>query len=206
MSSTFRIPTTPVDGPLGALVRRWTVRTYGQVPDGLGVYWHHRRVLRDVMGFERRVQGWHALDPLLQTYAQMATAAVIGCSWCLDFGYFLAHTEGLDERKAREVPRWRESDVFTDLERDVLGYAEAMSATPPTVEDDVVDRLRAALGTKALVELTQLVALENMRARFNLAAGLEDQGFSAACELPLVAPGTTAAPGTTTAPALRSAP
>ena len=30
------------------------------------------------------------------------------------------------------MPRWRESDVFTPLERDVLEYAEAMSVTPLT--------------------------------------------------------------------------
>jgi AhpD family alkylhydroperoxidase len=59
----------------------------------------------------------------------MAVAAQVGCSWCLDFNYFHAHNEGLDERKASEVPRWRESTVFTSLERDVLEYAEAMTAT-----------------------------------------------------------------------------
>ena len=60
----------------------------------------------------------------------MAVAAQIGCSWCLDFGYFQAHNEGLDEAKASEVPRWRESSVFTSLERDVMEYAEAMTETP----------------------------------------------------------------------------
>ncbi len=57
----------------------------------------------------------------------MAVAGLVGCSWCLDLGYFQAHNEGLDLTKAREVPRWRESDVFTPLERDVLEYAEAMT-------------------------------------------------------------------------------
>jgi alkylhydroperoxidase family enzyme len=188
MPSTFRIPATSATGPWGRLTEAWTRRTFGQVPDGVYVYWHHRRVLRDVLGFERRVQRWRSLDPNLQAYAQMATAAAVGCSWCLDFGYFMAHHDGLDERKAREVPRWRDSEVFTPVERDVLEYAEAMSATPPTVDDALSRRLQEELGVPAVVELTQLVALENMRARFNSAAGLEDQGFSAACDLPLAVP------------------
>ena len=71
----------------------------------------------------------------------MAVASLVGCSWCLDFGYFQAHNEGLDETKAREVPRWRESDVFTPLERDVMEYAEAMTQTPPTVTDELSARL-----------------------------------------------------------------
>ena len=63
--------------------------------------------------------------------AQAATAATVGCSWCLDFGYYLAHSEGMDLEKIREVMRWRDSDVFSPVEREVLGYAEAMSTTPP---------------------------------------------------------------------------
>ena len=191
MPSTFRIPATTVHGAYGRLVETVSRRLWGQVPDTLYVYAHHRPVLKAVLGFERRVQRWRALDPHLQAYAQAATAAFVGCTWCMDFGYFLAHTEGLDETKAREVPRWRESDVFSPLERDVLEYAEAMSATPPTVDDALSGRLQAALGVPAVVELTQLIALENMRARFNCAAGLESQGFSAACELPLAVPSTT---------------
>ena len=88
----------------------------------------------------------------------------------------------------REVPRWRESDVFTPLERDVMEYAEAMSATPCAVDDELSHRLQEALGVKAVVELTQLVALENMRSRFNSAAGLQSQGYSDVCELPLAVP------------------
>ena len=188
MTSTFRIPKAPISGPLGAVVRAWTTRTYGQVPDGTYVYWHHRRVLRDVIGFERKVAKWHALDPHLASFAQIASAATIGCSWCMDFGYFLAHDEGLDESKVRQVPRWRESDVFSPLERDVMEYAEAMSSTPLTVDDALSHRLQDALGTKAVVELTQLIALENMRSRFNSAAGLQSQGFSDVCELHLAVP------------------
>ena len=185
MASTFRIPATPTTGLRGRLVEAWTRRTFGQVPDGTYVYWHHPRLLRDVLAFERRVQRWRCLDPNLAAYATMAAASVVGCSWCLDFGYFMAHHDGLDERKVREVPRWRESGAFTDVERDVLEYAEQMSATPPAVEDALSHRLQEALGVAAVVELTQVVALENMRSRFNSAAGLESQGFSAACDLPL---------------------
>ena len=121
----------------------------------------------------------------------MASAAQIGCSWCLDFGYFLAHEEGLTLEKVREVPRWRESEVFTDLERDVMAYAEAMTATPPTVTDEMVAALDAALGHEAMVELTMVVAVENERSRFNAAFGLASQGYADRCELaPLAVPST----------------
>src|SRR5699024_9700685 len=119
----------------------------------------------------------------LKSFAHMAVTSLIGCTWCLDFGYFQAHNEGLDVAKAREVPRWRESDVFTPLERDVMEYAEAMSQTPPTVTDELSARLLEQLGAPAMVELTAWVAFANQAARTNVALGIEAQGFSAACGL-----------------------
>ena len=157
----------------------------GEVPDALGVMWHNRAVLTSSMGFGRKVQKWDQLDPNLQTFAHMAVASLIGCSWCLDFNYFRAHNEGLNVAKASEVPRWRESTIFTRLERDVMEYAEAMSETPPSVTDDLFARLLEQLGAPAMVELTSLVGFANMTTRGNTAMGIESQGFSKACELPL---------------------
>lgn len=183
--STFRIPAAAMDSAAARVVSAVARRMYGRVPDVVPVMWHHRKVLRADLAWERRIASWDALDPHLKSFAVMASAASIGCSWCLDFGYYLAHDQGLDESKVREVPRWRESAVFTDLEREVMAYAEAMTATPPTVTDEQVASLRGALGDEALVELTMMVAVENQRSRFNAAAGLTSQGFSDVCELPL---------------------
>ena len=185
MPSTYRIPRATITGAYGRLLEAYARRTWGQVPDNAYVMWHHKKAMNAVFGFERKVAKWDALDPHLASFAQIASAATIGCTWCMDFGYFMAHDEGLDEAKVREVPRWRESDVFTPVERDVMEYAEAMSVTPLTVDDDLSRRLQDALGLEAFVELTQLIALENMRSRFNSAAGLQAQGFSDVCELPL---------------------
>ena len=188
MPSTFRIPKARITGLYGKVMSAYARRTFGEIPDGLYVYFHHKPLMKAVIGFEGKVAKWDALDPTLKSYAQLASAGVIGCSWCLDFGYFKAHDEGLDLAKVSEVPRWRESDVFTPLERDVLEYAEAMSTTPLTVTDEMVARLVDRLGNAAVVELTQMVAVENMRSRFNSAAGLQSQGYSDVCELPLAVP------------------
>jgi alkylhydroperoxidase family enzyme len=124
-----------------------------------------------------------ACDENLKSFAHMAAVSLVGCSFCLDLGYFMAHNEGLDEAKAREVPRWRESTVFTPLERDVMEYAEAMTQTPPTVNAEMSARLLEQLGAAALVELTAFVALANLYSRTKTAFGIESQGFSTACEL-----------------------
>jgi AhpD family alkylhydroperoxidase len=183
--STFRIPKATITGVYGRVLTAYTRRTWGQVPDNAHVLWHNRKVMKAVFSFEQKVAKFDALDHDLSVLAQAATAATVGCSWCLDFGYYLAHSEGMDLEKIREVMRWRESDVFSPLEREVLGYAEAMSTTPLTVTDEMVASLVRELGEPATVELTMMVAIENERARFNSAAGLKAQGFSDVCEIPL---------------------
>jgi alkylhydroperoxidase family enzyme len=185
MASTTRIPKAQLTGVYGYAVKRFSKKMFGEVPEPAEVMWHNRPVLSDAMAFGRKLQKWDQLDPNLKSFAHMAVAALVGCSWCLDLNYFQTHNEGLDERKASEVPCWRESSAFTPLERDVMDYAEAMSATPPTVTDDLVARLLAQLGAAAMVELTAVVGFANMTTRSNVALGIESQGFSKACKVPL---------------------
>ena len=183
MSTSPRIPTAELTGLYGAAVKRMSRKMFGQVPEPVGVFWHNRKVLNLSFSVGRKAQKWDRCDENLKSLAHMATASLIGCSFCLDLGYFQANNQGLDLEKAREVPRWRVSDVFTPLECDVMDYAEAMTQTPPTVTDELSARLLKALGPAALVELTAFVALANFMARSNVAMGIESQEFSAACGL-----------------------
>jgi alkylhydroperoxidase family enzyme len=187
--STTRIPKAEITGLYGAVVKRFSKKLLGRVPEPLGVYWHNPAVLKATMGMGAKAQKWDACDLSLKSFAHMAVSAQIGCSWCLDFAYFQAFNEHLDMDKAREVPRWRESVVFTPLERAVMGYAEAMTQTPPSVTDEMVAGLLEQLGEAALVELTAFIALANMNSRGNVALGIESEGYAASCDLkPLATP------------------
>jgi AhpD family alkylhydroperoxidase len=187
MASSTRVPPTEITGLYGTLLKTMSRRMFGQVPEGAGVLWHYPRLLKDAMGFGRKVEKWNRLDPTLASLGTMAAAATVGCSFCLDLHYFMSHDHGLDEAKAREVPRWRESAVFTPLERRVMEYAEAMSQTPPAVTDEMSAALLGELGAPALLELTFRVATMNMTARGNVALGIRSQEFSASCGLPPLA-------------------
>jgi alkylhydroperoxidase family enzyme len=187
MNSEPRIPTAQITGIFGAMAKRFSKKRLGTVPEPLGVMWHNQPVLKAFLGFARKAEKWDACDRQLKSFAHMATVSLVGCSFCLDLGYFQANNEKLDLDKAREVPRWRESDVFTPLERDVLEYAEAMSQTPPTVTDAMSARLLKQLGAPALMELTAIIGAANLASRTNTALGIRAQGFSAACGLPPIA-------------------
>ena len=187
MTSSTRIPAIEITGVFGTLLKAFSRRMFGQVPEGAGVMWHYPAVLKDSMSFGRKVDSWNRLDPNLASFAAMAAASTIGCGFCLDLHYFMTSNRGLDAAKAREVPRWRESDVFTPLERRVMEYAEAMSQTPPAVTDELSAALLADLGAPALVELTARIGMMNMTARGNVALGIRSQEFSASCGLPPLA-------------------
>ena len=163
------------------------IKQLGAVPEPVEVLWHSPKLALASLEFSAKVGAWDAADASLKTFAHMAVAAQVGCSWCLDINYFQALNQNLDLAKASQVPRWRESDVFTPLERDVLEYAEAMTNTPPTVTDELSACLLDRLGPAAMVELTVCIAFANMATRSNTALGITSQGFSDACEIPLAA-------------------
>jgi alkylhydroperoxidase family enzyme len=170
---------------LPAELREEMIRQLGSVPEPVEVTYNNPKVAVSSQEFSAGVATWDAADASLKTFAHMAVAAQVGCSWCLDVNYFLALNHNLDLVKASQVPRWRESDVFTPLERDVLEYAEAMTNTPTTVTDELSASLLARLGPAALVELTVFIGSANMASRVNTAHGITSQGYSDACEIPL---------------------
>jgi alkylhydroperoxidase family enzyme len=187
-----RIPATEITGVTGRLVKVVARRMLGVVPEPLAVMWHHPKIVMASSRFGLKVNKLNGVDPNLKSFAHMAAVSLVGCSWCLDYAYFATHNEGLDEAKAREVPRWRDSDVFTPLERQVMEYAEAMTVTPPTVTDEMSAALLKELGAPGMIELTTLIAFGNLSARANVALGIEAQGFAAACEMRPLAERATA--------------
>jgi alkylhydroperoxidase family enzyme len=180
-----RISLDPPRTLLNRAVTWYSRRVYGTELDPALAMGHNSRVLLTNLRSETSLARWKKLDLMLKGLAQAAPAAAIGCSWCMDFGYWVGHEQGIDPAKLRDIPRWRDSDVYTDLERRVLEYAEAMTSTPPAVTDQMVEGLRRDLDDAAVVELTMMIAVENQRSRFNSALGLASQGFKDRCELPV---------------------
>jgi AhpD family alkylhydroperoxidase len=185
-----RISLDPPRTPAYRIATWFARRRYGTMLDPGAAVGHNMQVARAYALFELQIERWRALDTGLKDLAVLAAAASIGCGWCLDFGYWEATMRHhVQAEKIRAVPRWRDSAVFTSLERLVLDYAEAMTATPPRVTDDMVARLSSQLSEAQLVELTAIVAVENLRSRINSALGLTAQGFRDRCELPGAAAG-----------------
>ncbi|MDI3424091.1 carboxymuconolactone decarboxylase family protein [Streptomyces sp. B-S-A12] len=108
----------------------------------------------------------------------MKAATVVQCAYCIDMGSQISRLWGLSDDELRALSSHRDSTLFSDVEKLVLDYAEGMSRTPVHVSDELFARLRRHLDDAQLVELTHIIALENLRGRFNLALGVDAAGFS----------------------------
>jgi 4-carboxymuconolactone decarboxylase len=85
------------------------------------------------------------------------------------------------------LAQFETSAAYSELERLVLWYADAMTRTPVEIPDELFEALRQQLNPRQLVELTSAIAWENYRARFDHAFGIEAEGFSEGAYCPLSA-------------------
>jgi AhpD family alkylhydroperoxidase len=183
------IPTKDA-GPLLRLMYRFARRRYGAVPEPLTVTAHHRKLLMASGRHELAVQkASKALPVNVRELAVYRTAQQLGCSWCVDFGTMLIRLEGLDIERLRQIDKYASSPAYSHQERLAIAYADAMTTSPVSVTDEQVAELRAEFGEQGVIELTYQIALENMRARFNSALDITDQGFTSgdACAVPVPA-------------------
>ncbi len=88
---------------------------------------------------------------------------------------------GASEDKVRQVARFATSPLFSEPERAALAFAEALTITGQQVTDELFARVRACYSEAETVELAAAIAVENFRSKFNIALGVEAQGF---CVLP----------------------
>lgn len=130
-------------------VARWVVRrVYGKVLDPLEASFHHRPALASMLALEATASFWKKLPPTLHALAVMAPAREIGCSWCMDFGYWEYHHRGVDPHKLRDIGAWRTSSVYSPLERAVLEYAFVLHevfAAPYAEIAETLERSEAAV-------------------------------------------------------------
>ena len=101
MEHTTRIPPAEITGVKGALIKRMIEKKLGKVPTAVGVYWYNPKVLFASFGLGGKLEKWDACDEGLKSFAHMAVASLVGCTWCLDFNYFETRNKGLDVQKAR---------------------------------------------------------------------------------------------------------
>jgi AhpD family alkylhydroperoxidase len=119
--------------------------------------------------------------PELRSLLTVRVSQLNGCRFCVDLnGMTLARRAGGTD-KLLALANWRDSACFTPAERAALAYAEAMTLPEPGVTAAQREAMRSAFGDDEIVEITGLVAFQNLSSKFNAAMDVPAQGF---CVLP----------------------
>ncbi|MEE8189120.1 MAG: carboxymuconolactone decarboxylase family protein [Kiloniellales bacterium] len=121
------------------------------------------------------------LDPALRSLLIVRVSQLNHCPFCVDLNSATLRERGAGFEKIEALADWRPSDLFDARERAALDYAEAVTLSSREVDDDLMDRLKALFSEDAIVELTGLIAFQNMSSKFNSALDVPPQGF---CKIP----------------------
>jgi uncharacterized peroxidase-related enzyme len=157
-------------------------RKYGAVLDSALLWARAPRLFLGVAhlygAIDRRAS---PVEPALRSLVTVRVSQINHCPFCVDLNSATLIRRGADPEKVEALDHWRESPLFIDRERAALDYAEAMTLSQSGVDDALVERLRAHFDDDAIVELTGLIAFQNLSSKFNAALGVPARGF---CALP----------------------
>ncbi|HSM41780.1 MAG TPA: carboxymuconolactone decarboxylase family protein [Afifellaceae bacterium] len=121
------------------------------------------------------------VEPSLRSLITVRVSQINGCSFCVDINSATLLKRGVTVEKVAALPDYRTSALYDDRERTVLDYAEAVTRTDMEVDDPLMARLKTWFDDDGIVELTGLIAFQNMSSKFNNALDVPSQGF---CTMP----------------------
>lgn len=121
------------------------------------------------------------IDPILRSLLTVRVSQINWCRFCVDLNSATLLKRGASPEKVDQLEQWRTSALFDDRERAALDYAEAVTRADAQVTDKHIEHLRRHFSDDAIVELTALIAFQNLSSKFNAALGVPAQGF---CHLP----------------------
>jgi len=120
------------------------------------------------------------LDPALRSLVTVRVSQINHCLFCVDLNSATLMKRGVATEKVEALARWRESALFDEREQAALEYGEAMTYPDGGVDENIFRRLKRHFDDDAIIELTGLVAFQNLSSKFNAALGVPAQGFCAA--------------------------
>lgn len=164
--------------PVVRIAYRETRKAMGKLVDNIALYAHRPKLLAGYGAFEKAVAGDQRVDPVIRNLVQLKAATLITCEFCIDLGSHEAREAGISEQQLLDLHRYRDSEHFDERQKLVLDLAVAMTRTPVDVPQELFDTLRRHFDDGQLVELVNLIALENLRSRFNGAFDIGSAGFS----------------------------
>jgi AhpD family alkylhydroperoxidase len=181
----------PRRGPFADAVAFGARRSFGRQMKSARVYANHPRLMVGWMRYNRTSERTPHVPKTLADLAVCRAATMVGCEFCIDISSEYASRAGLSDEQLLSLHDADASGLFDADQLMVIDLATGMTSTPGQVDDELMERVQARFGVKGTMELVQLIAWENSRARQNVALGIGAEGFTEgkACALPYTAAG-----------------
>ena len=150
---------------------------HGSGIEPLEVWAHHPKMMSGMGKFQQAVRKGKTVDERLKYLVELKGAQMIGCEFCVDLGSQVCRNSGFSDEELLALPRYRDSNLFTEREKVALDYTVAVMRTPVEVTDELFARTTEHFSDEQLVEITALLTVVNID-RFNAAFGIGSAGFS----------------------------
>ena len=150
---------------------------HGSGIEPVEIWAHHPKMMSGMGKFQGAVRKGKTVDERLKYLVELKGAQMIGCEFCVDLGSQICRNSGFSDDELLALPRYRQSDLFTEREKLALDYTVAVMRTPVEVTDDMFARMKEHFSDEQLVEITALLTVVNLD-RFNAAFGIGSAGFS----------------------------
>ena len=121
------------------------------------------------------------LNPVLRSLVTVRVSQINWCEFCVDINSNTLLQRAGAQDKVDELDNWQQSLVFSETERLALEYTEAVTRSDIQVTEDLMARMKECYSEDDLVELTGLIAFQNLSSKFNAALDVPAQGF---CRVP----------------------
>lgn len=119
------------------------------------------------------------IAPALRSLVTVRVSQINHCAFCVDINSATLAKRGVPMEKIEALSDWHDSLLFDNDERLALEYAEAMTLN--RVDTDLRGRVSQHWHDDFVVELTGLIAFQNLSSKFNAALDVPAQGF---CRVP----------------------
>jgi AhpD family alkylhydroperoxidase len=127
-------------------------------------------------------RGSSPIDPVLRSLITVRVSHINWCLFCVDINSSVLAKRTGSMEKVEALEHWQESELFDEKEKTVLQYVEAMTYSDQQVNNDLMNKLREYFDQDEIVELTGLIAFQNLSSKFNSALDVPAQGF---CRFPV---------------------
>jgi alkylhydroperoxidase family enzyme len=139
----------------------WTV--FALVPDAFD---------HAVAGFQF-YRGKRKLDPKYRELGQTRVGWARGSQFVYSQHCKASRSVGLPEEKIAAIPHWQAANCYTEIERALLAYTDALVYDGGRVSDGIFAVLKAHLSDEEIFEFTYTVAMYDMHAVITKALRLE---------------------------------